>query len=190
MVKVYRFQIEGVTPYSQSRAHEEPKLPKEQEDAYDKRTWPLKLHTTDQGKVFIPPAAFKFGADEAARYAGEKIKGQGNKTWATKVLCGQGVYAPVVLDIDAADVQPERVFCNVDGVRGSGKRVWRWFPTMPEWRATVDYTISDEILTPDVMLKVVQTIGLVIGIGRYRPAKGGWYGRFKVLGMEEFAVKA
>ncbi len=47
--------IEGVSPYSQSKHHNEPKLGQETGDAHERRTWRHRMHITKDGNVFIPP---------------------------------------------------------------------------------------------------------------------------------------
>jgi hypothetical protein len=51
---------------------------------------------------------------------------------------------------------------------------------MPEWRATFDIYILDPIITEPVFREMVEIAGMFIGIGRFRPEKGGTNGRFKI----------
>ena len=59
--------LQSLTPYSQSRKHDAPKLDKETADAYDQRTWREKCTVNKDGIVVIPAMALKFALPTAAR---------------------------------------------------------------------------------------------------------------------------
>lgn len=133
--------LEGIAPYSSSRAHEEPKLDRETADAYEERTWRNKAHLTDKGQPFIPPMAFKFALDAAAKQLSVSIPGKGKKTYTNFFLTGVMVVEPIVIAPDCSLMKCERVYANADGVRGSGKRVWRKFPRWNTWAADVPFMV-------------------------------------------------
>jgi len=60
--------LKSSSSYSQSKYYDTPKLDKESNTDYEKRTWRDRLHTTKEGNVFIPPMAFKNWIAEAAKY--------------------------------------------------------------------------------------------------------------------------
>ncbi|MFL6708219.1 MAG: hypothetical protein ACJ8HI_08435 [Massilia sp.] len=176
----------GISPYSQSRDHDEPKLEGETHDDYDKRTWPAKLNTVIRdGKktVVIPAHGLHQAIVAAAKYSKRQIPGQGKATWTAKFTAGIAFFEDPALNIDPADVQSVTVNCNADGVRGSGKRVKRRFPVMPEWQLTTDVYILDPIITQDIFREMVELAGMFVGVGRFRPEKNGINGRFKIGGL-------
>lgn len=170
--------LSSIGPYSQSRAHEAEKLPRETANDYEDRTWREKAHVLD-GKVYIPPMGFKMALDRAAKMLGRQIPGKGKSTYTkffeSGVLCTEPVFIGP-LDI----IQCERVHANADGVRGSGKRVWRKFPRIDAWKADVPFHVLASEITPDVFEEHLRQAGSFVGIGRFRPEKGGFFGRFKV----------
>lgn len=172
----------GAAPYSASRAHCAEKLPKETPDAYEERTWRQKAHIQD-GKVVIPPMAFKIGLDRAAKMLGKQIPGKGKATYTKFFESGVIVTDPVVI-ANETDIQMERIHANADGVRGSGKRVWRNFPRVDTWRGKVVFHIIADEITPDVFEEAVRYEGLAVGVGRFRPERGGYFGRFTVEKFE------
>lgn len=181
MSRLATCHLRSVSAYSQSRsyAHEVERLPKETADAYEARTWRHKLHTAD-GRVFIPPMSIKMALDTAAKMLGRQIPGKGKSTYTKFFKSGVLVMEPLVLPITAADVECDRIFANADGVRGSGKRVWRLFPRIDEWAGAVEcHVLADEI-TEDVFAEHLRQAGAFVGIGRFRPENGGFYGRFSV----------
>ena len=180
-------KIVGITPLSQSRQHDEPKLEGERPDDYDKRTWRSKLNTAERaGKqtVVIPAHGLHQAIASAAKYSKRQIPGQGKATWTAKFTAGITLLEDPALNIDPETVGAVTISANADGIRGSGKRVPRKFPVMPEWSATFDVIILDPIITKEVFSEMLQMAGMFIGIGRFRPEKGGTNGRFKIASIE------
>lgn len=181
-MKLATAKLRGVSPYSQSRSysHEVEREPREGPDAYEERTWRNKCHTTKDGKVYIPPMAFKMGLDTAARMLGRRIPGKGQSTYGKFFKSGVLCMEPVVLPVTKEAVAGDRIFANADGVRGSGKRVWRIFPRIDEWEGVLDFHILADEITKEVFEDHLRQAGAFVGIGRFRPENGGFYGRFEV----------
>jgi hypothetical protein len=184
--------IEGTAPYSQSKKHEEPWLEREQDDAYEKRTWRSKMTTAvvkGSPTMVIPPFALQMTLLAAAQYLKRKIEGQGNATWTDKFRSGLSVMPPGgVLGVNPADVKPIAIFANSDGRRGGGKRVTRYLPQIPAgWKAYFDVIVLDPIIVEDIFTEVVEAAGLFRGIGQFRPENGGSNGRFiiKTINWED-----
>lgn len=76
-MKMVEVSIESITPYSQSRMHDAPKLEKETADAYEKRTWREKATVNADGEICIPAMALKNCLDSAAKLLGTQIPGKG-----------------------------------------------------------------------------------------------------------------
>lgn len=175
--------LKSVSPYSQSKAHFTDKLEKEGHDEFEKRTWRERLHTTQDGNVFIPPMSFKNCLSEIAKYLGMQIKGKGKSTYTKHFEAGVLVVEPLVLPVKKVDVAGDWLYVPSDGVRGSGKRVMKCFPVIPSWSGDVTFMVLDETITPDVFEKHLREAGSFIGIGRFRPRNNGFYGRFEVQGV-------
>lgn len=173
--------LESISPYSQSRQHDEPKLEREQPGDYETRTWRKRLHVGSDGRVFIPPMAFKNAIGEAAKFLQMQIPGKGKSTYTKHFEAGVLVPEGIGLGLDPEKVEGEWLWMNSDGVPGSGKRVKRCYPRIADWSGRVGFLIVDEIITPDVFRAVLEGAGTFIGIGRFRPRNRGYYGRFKVV---------
>jgi hypothetical protein len=183
---VARLTITGLTPYSQSRQHDEPKLEGENHEAYDVRTWRSKLSVAvrnDAATVVIPAHGLHQSIAAAAKYSKRQIPGQGKATWTAKFLSGITLMEDPALNLSPDAVGCVTISANADGVRGSGKRVPRRFPIIPQWETTFDVYILDPIITQDVFREMVEISGMFIGIGRFRPEKGGTNGRFKISAL-------
>lgn len=172
--------LESTAPYSQSRMHDAPKLDKERPDDYEARTWREKCTYDENGIIEIPAMGIKQSLDRAAKVLGEQIPGKGKATFTkffeSAVLCMNNVSIGVHKD----EVTSVTINANSDGVRGSGKRVKRTFPQVPSWNGTAEFTILDDTVTQDVFERTLTTAGQIVGVGRFRPEKGGLNGRFRV----------
>lgn len=183
---VARLTLASITPYSQSRQHDEAKLEGENHEAYDARTWRHKMSVANRDgadTVVIPAHGLHQAIAAAAKYSKRQIPGQGKATWTAKFLSGITLFEDPALNIDPATVGVVTISANADGVRGSGKRVPRRFPIIPSWEATFDVYILDPIITQEVFREMVEIAGMFIGIGRFRPEKGGTNGRFKIVSL-------
>jgi hypothetical protein len=189
-MKICNAYLKSATPYSQSRIPQTPKLDKETHEDYEKRTWREKAHADGAGRVYIPAMAFKQAIDKAASMLGIQIPGRGKATYTKHFLAGcivendihitENGKKPILKD----EVAPERIYANADGKRGSGKRVWRVFPTVPKWEGVARFVIFDDAITKDVFEKHLSEAGKYVGVGRFRAENGGLYGRFSVERFE------
>ncbi len=184
--------LESVSPYSQSRHYEAEKAPKEtgQETAKDleKRTWRERCHATEDGRIFIPPMAFKNCLSEAAKFLSLQIPGKGKATYTKHFEAGLLVVEGITLPEKKDTVAGEWLFVPADGRRGSGKRVEKCFPLIPKWSGVVQVHVLDGTISPEVFETHMKAAGNFIGIGRLRPRNNGFYGRFKVTKIEWVTV--
>jgi hypothetical protein len=176
--------IEGTSPYSQSRLHETEKLPEEDNDAYERRTWRNKAHVLPNGNIFIPPIAFKQALDFTVKSLGRQIPGKGKATFTKFFLSGVSCTQPVDTSIKAADMRCEKVHCNPQGIRGGGKRVWKYFPVIDTWSVKVPFLITSDHVTNEIFEEHLPISGSLAGVGRYRPQNGGYFGRYIVKKIE------
>lgn len=173
--------LNSVSPYSQGRFHNEPRLEKEGPDDYEKRTWMKRLHVNEDGKVFIPPMSFKNCLSEAAKYLGMQIPGKGKSTYTKHFEAGVMCSEPLILDITEEQVKGEWLHVPSDGRRGGAKRVLKCFPCVPQWSGDVVFYVFDDTITEEVFRYHLEQAGKFIGIGRFRPRNNGFYGRFAVV---------
>src|ERR1051326_94943 len=177
-------RLESMTPYSQSKHYETPKLAKESPADYEDRTWRDRLHVSESGEVFIPPMAFKNCVSEVAKFLSKQIPGKGKSTYTKHFEAGVLVIEPVPLGIKKDDVAGEWFFVPASGKRGDGKRVKKCFPVISRWEGSATFHILDDTITKEVFLEHLEESGKFIGIGRFRPRNNGFYGRFQVVDME------
>lgn len=182
-VRIATATLIGLSPYSQSKAHDEPKAnDKETPADYDKRTWRSKAHVDpDTKQVCIPAMGLKMAIAEAAKRLGLKIPGKRNATYGPRILSGVIVPEDISLGIGPDALKEEIVFCNADGRRGSGVRVFRRFPMIDKgWKGSASIMLIDDEIPEAIVERCLAEAGNLIGIGRFRPQNGGYLGRFEV----------
>jgi hypothetical protein len=182
--------LESVSPYSQAKHYVvEREGERELDSDYEARTWRERLNVTSTGNVFIPPMAFKNCIAEAAKYLSESVKGKGKSTYTKHFESGILVLEGLTLSIKKEQVDHEWLFVPSDGKRGGERRVNKCFPVIHHWQGDVTFHVLDEIITEDVFLRHLKRAGQFIGLGRFRPRRNGYYGRFKVNHLSWTKVK-
>lgn len=178
--------LHSISPYSQSKHYEIPKLGRstgtstESAKDYEMRTWRERCHVDGQGRIVIPPMAFKNCIAEIAKYLGIQIPGKGKSTYTKHFEAGLMVLDGLTLPVTKEDVPGEWLFVPASGRRGDGKRVLKCFPVIHEWQGNVTFHVLDDMITEDVFEQHLKDAGNFIGIGRFRPRNNGYYGRFEV----------
>lgn len=178
-MKVAIATLESLSPYSQSRRLPD-KPSKMSWDDFEKENWKKRLHVADDGHIFIPPIAFKRSLARAAAFLREKIEGKGSSEYGKHFIAGVIVQDALVLPITLDTVEYEILDLSPNGKPG-GMGVFRWMPKIPEWSGDVTYYVLDDTIGKDVFERHLSEAGSFIGIGRFRPEKGGFYGRYKVV---------
>jgi hypothetical protein len=56
----------------------------------------------------------------------------------------------------------------------------RFRPEFPEWSATLEVTYVTISITKDSVLTLIDAGGMGVGIGEWRPEKGGDYGTYRI----------
>ena len=178
-------RMTSVSPYSQSKFYLAKKNPKELDEDFEKRIWREHCHvvSVDDDHLVIPPMAFKNSLAESAKFLSIQIPGKGKATWTKHFEAGVMVTDGLVLPERKSTVEGEWLFLNADGKKGGGRRVLRCYPVIPKWAGEVTFYIVDDMITQDVFTDHLKQCGQLIGLGRFRPRNGGYYGRFRVDGV-------
>lgn len=191
-VKVSFENIPGV-PYSQSAMLTSPKKDRESAEDYDIRTWREHCTVNKDGQVSVPQMAWKQSIDTAAVKLGLKVPGRGTARYANFFLSGYLCDHDVPLSngkpLTPQDARMEAVWCDPGGKRGGNKRVLRRYPMFDKYHGTVEFTIIDDLITEAIFEQHFQAAGFIVGIGRFRPEKGGSHGRFKATKFEWGSLK-
>jgi hypothetical protein len=173
--------MQSLSAYQQGKYIDAPKLPRETSDAHEERTCMERGHYTPEGRLFVPPMAFKKALDTSPQVSKEQIPGQGKARYAKVFLAGLRCTSGIVLDYTRESVPITWLLVPADGVKGGGKRVRKGFPTIPEWKGDVEFLIIDDLITKDVFERHCRIAGQLVGIGVWRAEKGGLNGLFEPL---------
>jgi len=179
-MKIAIATLKSLSPYTQSRKLSTPKKDKESAANYEARVWRDRIHVNDDGFVFIPPMAFKFAIETAAKYLRMRIPGKDKSEFGKHFKSGVIVTEGPVLPIKRDDVSGIWLSLHANGKRGSGSRVDRCMPTIQSWNGDVTFYILDDTITKEVFEIHLKEAGNFIGIGQFRPENGGYHGRFTV----------
>lgn len=172
-------------PISFGRPFSEPELEGEDKGQFEKRTWREKVHTNGDGRIIIPGIMFKKSLDTLAGLLAEKVSGRGNNQYKSRFQAGVIVENDITLDIKKEDLESEEYYVPSDGKPGGGTRVMKTFPLVREWEGCLEVTVvPDDIITKKVFERYLSLAGVMSGIGRFRPAKGGNKGKWTVEKIE------
>jgi hypothetical protein len=161
------------------------KLANETHDQFDQRTWKESV-SHHEGKLFIQPFALKNGLESSAKWLSIPIPGEGKKTFTKRFVSGILVVDKLWLTDDTGkaltmeDVEPLSLFVPSDGVRGSGKRVFRIFPSVKSWMAYAEIHVIDQKIDKKILEEHLTCCGNFVGFGSMRAQNGGINGRFSI----------
>lgn len=129
------------------------------------------MYTTDEGKPGVPAMAIKASIINAAH------KDIGiEKTLVRKALFLICKDSKMVLEMDCDDP-----VIKEDTVRvGMGSADLRYRPYFYRWAVDTLWEIDAELLQVNDLLNLIDRAGFGVGIGEWRPEKGGEFGRFEV----------
>jgi hypothetical protein len=70
---------------------------------------------------------------------------------------------------------------------GMGSTDLRYRPQFDDWEVEITAQVDADILSADILANLVKRAGFGVGIGEWRPEKGGDFGRFEI--DQEFGIK-
>lgn len=152
----------------------EPKLARDPEKEAESA-----CYRTDDGDFGIPLLAFK------AALIGAAHKDFGLE----KTLLRKSFFIPSKDSGSIARMEADDYQIREDIVRiGANQTDLRYRPQFNEWSCNIIAQIDSELLRPEDVVNLVNRAGFSVGIGEWRPEKGGEFGRFEfdtALGIEE-----
>jgi hypothetical protein len=137
-----------------------------------------KLYVDKNGSLYQPATHIEGALIEAGKKM--KVKGQGKSTYSK--LFGSMVCIPN-LDIPhlISDYEIDKRLVVIPSTKG---RVVRYRPILNDWE--LEFIIEfDEEIDSSVIKEALEIAGKYVGIGDWRPAKKGKFGKFQVVLFEE-----
>jgi hypothetical protein len=139
----------------------------------------------------VPAMMAKKSLDAAVKRSGEKVPNRRGATYTKFFESGcipDGDFPLIHPSQNGSKGEPilknhvkgEKLFVPSDGVAGGGKRVTKYFPLIKEWETYGTFAILENLIDPDTFKRMLKHAGTFVGLGRWRPANAGLYGRFVV----------
>lgn len=173
--------LESLSPWSPSKKIQSVRGDKESGIEFENRVWKERCHVDSKGELFIPPMQFKKALEGAGAALRMRIPGKGQQEYGKKFKAGILVTDPLMLGIMLEEVESEWLFLHPSPGTSRGTRVDKCMPLIREWSGDVTYYILDDIISESAFEKHLIESGNFVGVGRFRPAVGGFYGRYKVI---------
>jgi len=128
-------------------------------------------YKTEDGEFGIPLLAFK------ASLIGAAHKDLGLE----KTLLKKSFFIPAENASGIVPIEYDDLVIREDIVRiGANQTDLRYRPEFRGWRTMITAEIDSELLTEQDVVNLVNRAGFSIGIGEWRPEKGGEFGRFEL----------
>lgn len=183
-MKTYKITITGTSPLlmnkpSQSMIGEKSKDSK-RETMTLKEQAELKLYELD-GKLYSPATHLQGALVEAGKH--KKMLGKGSSRANYSKVCGYAVQIEPFELIHK--IQKWEVF-SILAVNPTTKgRNLLNRPMLKNWELDFEVIFDDEQIEVPVMKELFDIAGKIVGIGDWRPAKKGRFGKFQVTSWKE-----
>lgn len=138
----------------------------------------IAAYRDDKGKLYQPATHIECAMKEAAKNF--KVSGKRGATYSKLVASTLSVVPDAIphkiqdYEIDSRPVVVQRA------------RVTRYRPILKDWELDFILELPDDQLQVEVVKEILDYAGLYVGIGDFRPGKGGKFGKFMVT---EFKAK-
>jgi len=137
-----------------------------------------KLYITEDGKPYVPSAYIRNSLIEAGKAI--QIRGKIKATYS-KLLGSSLIVQPDNIVINSSTGWEPFTVTAVNPTTKGRMMVTR--PMFKDWKLSFEVTITDDINEED-FAKIFDEAGRYVGIGDWRPAKKGMYGKFVVAKLE------
>ena len=128
-------------------------------------------YCTEDGEFGVPAMAIKSAIVEAAH----------KDLGIPKTLVRKGLFLRCTDGNMVVPLEYQKAVVREDPVRvGRGGTDLRYRMEFRGWSATIQFEVDRELLTDEDFVNLVNRAGFGVGIGEWRPEKGGEFGRFEI----------
>ena len=181
-MKKYNVTIEGISPLLMNRPSAMIGDISKDKKAFEdnpKGQAESKLYINTDGKLYIPSTHLMGALVEAGKV--KKVVGKGKSTYS-KIVGYSVSINPYEIE---HKIQKWEVF-SVLAVNPMTKgRNLLHRPQLKQWKATFEVEFDDTEIQVPIMKELFDIAGKIAGIGDWRPAKKGPYGKFQVVEWKE-----
>lgn len=160
---------QAATDGNRAASNGERKTPKEEAESF--------LYLNDDGKPSVPnPNLLRCIMDGGSFFKSGRSK---ITTQKSSLVPACAMIEEIMVPIESKDgwsidTRPVRI-------PATGGRILRHRPLFNDWRLTFNLQLDETIISEKLMRDIVDAAGQRIGLGAFRPACKGIYGRFKVV---------
>lgn len=120
--------------------------------------------------------------------------GRFHKVGKSQVTTAKSSMLFACVDVDGAEIsiehkQPWKVDTRAVRIPSTGGRILAHRPMFDDWALSFTMDVDETIMSPKLMRQIIDDAGKRIGLGDFRPATKGPYGRFVVTKWVEKKVK-
>ena len=136
------------------------------------------LYLNEKGELVQPAIHFISSMKKAG--AKFQIPGQGKSTYKNLIGSGVIIIEPDMILHLVQEWQPNRQAVIIQQAR-----IVRTRPLLKKWALSFTAEYDEEEIKAEVLKEILDYAGRRVGIGDYRPERGGPFGRFHVIKFEE-----
>ena len=180
-MKTYNITIEGISPLLMNRPSAligDISKEKTQADISPEEQAQQKIYEID-GKLYQPETHIKGSLVESGK--NQKVVGKGKATYSKIVG-----YAVEINPFEIIHKKKQWEVYSVLAVNPNTKgRHMLHRPILKEWKLDFEVTFDEEQISAVVLKEIFDRAGRVVGLGDWRPAKKGRFGKYQVTSWKE-----
>ena len=181
-MKTYKTTITGTSPLLMNRPSAligDISKEKTQADVSPEEQAKLKLYVNKKGKLYQPETHLKGCLVESGK--NQKVVGKGKATYSKIVG-----YAVEVNPFEIVHKKQKWKAFSVLAVNPSTRgRNLLHRPMLDDWELDFEVVFDEEQISAVVLKEIFERAGRIVGIGDWRPAKKGRFGKFQVTSWKE-----
>jgi hypothetical protein len=182
-MKTYKATITGISPLLMNRPSMligDISKEKSRKEETPKELAEKKIYVNSEGKLYQPETHIKGALVEAGKE--QKVVGKGKSTYS-KIIG----YAVEINPFEIIHKKQKWEEYSVLAVNPStrGRNILHR-PMLKDWELDFEITFDDEQIPASILKECLERAGKIVGIGDWRPAKKGRFGKFQVTSWKEF----
>jgi hypothetical protein len=144
-----------------------------------------RLYPGSDGKPCIPqPNLFRCIID-----AGTFFKAGKSKVTTQKTSLIPACVEVVGIEIPIEHKDPWEVDARAVRIPSTGGRILYYRPSFNDWRLSFTLSIDNDLISTKLVREIIDAAGKRIGLGDFRPANKGPFGKFVVVSWQEHEAK-
>jgi hypothetical protein len=152
-------------------------------DDAERLYWKQKAYIRNGKELIVPGENLHQCMKDGAKYWGQKIPGEGNKTF-TDVIASAVICEDLNLNTTTDDLIEFGKNVNGNPSKGKKSTVYRIRPLLRPWGGKFYMTVFDKRLSLSVLQTILTYAGTFKGLCDWRPV----YGRFEIKNIEEVGL--